>query len=220
MNLFNIILVILVNIGTIIFRTFLYYFLFLVLFRIMGKREVGELGINDLLVSVLFAEFATLAIEKYNEPLIVTLIPVGIIVGLEILISYLSLKNAKFRELIDSKPSLIIKDGKINFKEMERQRYGIEDLLTQIRDKGIKSIDEIEYAILENNGKLSTFLYDNKNVYPMPLIIDGLIQYETLADINKSKEWLYKILKNEKTELDKVFYAFYKNNKCFIIKKK
>lgn len=220
MNLFNIILVILVNIGTIIFRTFLYYFLFLVLFRIMGKREVGELGINDLLVSVLFAEFATLAIEKYNEPLIVTLIPVGIIVGLEVLISYLSLKNAKFRELIDSKPSLIIKDGKINFKEMERQRYGIEDLLTQIRDKGIKSLDEIEYAILENNGKLSIFLYDNKNLYPMPLIIDGLIQYETLADINKSKEWLYKILKNEKTELDKVFYAFYKNNKCFIIKKK
>ena len=208
------------NIGIIIFRTFLYYFLFLVLFRIMGKREVGELGINDLLVSVLFAEFATLAIEKYNEPLIVTLIPVGIIVGLEIIISYLSLKNAKFRELIDSKPSLIIKDGKINFKEMERQRYGIEDLLTQIRDKGIKSLDEIEYAILENNGKLSTFLYDNKNLYPMPLIIDGLIQYETLADINKSKEWLYKILKNEKTELDKVFYAFYKNNKCFIIKKK
>lgn len=220
MNLFNIILVILVNIGTIIFRTFLYYFLFLVLFRIMGKREVGELGINDLLVSVLFAEFATLAIEKYNEPLIVTLIPVGIIVGLEVLISYLSLKNTKFRELIDSKPSLIIKDGKINFKEMERQRYGIEDLLTQIRDKGIKSLDEIEYAILENNGKLSTFLYDNKNLYPMPLIIDGIIQYETLADINKSKEWLYKILKNEKTELDKVFYAFYKNNKCFIIKKK
>lgn len=208
------------NIVTIIFRTFLYYFLFLVLFRIMGKREVGELGINDLLVSVLFAEFATLAIEKYNEPLIVTLIPVGIIVGMEIIISYLSLKNAKFRELIDSKPSLIIKDGKINFKEMERQRYGIEDLLTQIRDKGIKSIEEIEYAILENNGKLSTFLYDNKNLYPMPLIIDGLIQYETLADINKSKEWLFKILKNEKTELDKVFYAFYKNNKCFIIKKK
>lgn len=208
------------NIGIIIFRTFLYYFLFLVLFRIMGKREVGELGINDLLVSVLFAEFATLAIEKYNEPLIVTLIPVGIIVGLEVLISYLSLKNTKFRELIDSKPSLIIKDGKINFKEMERQRYGIEDLLTQIRDKGIKSLDEIEYAILENNGKLSTFLYDNKNLYPMPLIIDGIIQYETLADINKSKEWLYKLLKNEKTELDKVFYAFYKNNKCFIIKKK
>lgn len=207
------------NIGVIIFRTFLYYFLFLILFRVMGKREIGELGVNDLLVSVLFAQFATLAIEKYTDPLIVTLIPIAIIVGLQLLISFLSLKSTKIKELIDSKPSLIIKNGKINFKEMERQRYGLEDLLTQIRDKGIKSLDEIEYAILENNGKLSTFLYDNKNIYPMPLILDGKIQYETLADINKSKEWLCKILKNEKTELDKVFYAFYKNNKCFIIKR-
>ena len=207
------------NIGIIIFRTFLYYFLFLVLFRIMGKREIGELGVNDLLVSVLFAQFATLAIEKYNEPLLTTLIPAAIIVLLQVVISYFSLKNTKFRELIDSKPSLIIKEGKINFKEMERQRYGLEDLLTQIRDKGIKSLEEIEYAILENNGKLSTFLYDNKNVYPMPLILDGKIQYQTLVDINKTKEWLIGILVNENTKLENVFYAFYKNNKCFIIKK-
>lgn len=203
----------------IIFRTFLYYFLFLILFRIMGKREIGELGVNDLLVSVLFAEFATLAIEKYTEPLLKTLVPTLIIVGLQLFISYISLKNTKIRELIDSKPSLIIKNGKINFKEMERQRYGLEDLLTQIRDKGIKSLDEIEYAILENNGKLSTFVYDDKNLYPMPLILDGKIQYETLVDINKDKEWLLKILKNENTDLNMVFYAFYKNNKCFIIKK-
>jgi len=219
MNLYNIKIGDNVDIITIIFRTFLYYFLFLVLFRIMGKREIGELGVNDLLVSVLFAEFATLAIEKYTEPLLKTLIPTLIIVLLQVFISYISLKNTKIRELIDSKPSLIIKEGKINFKEMERQRYGIEDLLTQIRDKGIKSLDEIEYAILENNGKLSTFLYDNKDVYPMPLILDGKIQYETLADINKSKDWLYNILKDKDTNLNNVFYAFYKNNKCFIIKK-
>lgn len=219
MNLSNIKIGDNVDIITIIFRTFLYYFLFLVLFRIMGKREIGELGVNDLLVSVLFAEFATLAIEKYTEPLLKTLIPTLIIVLLQVFISYISLKNTKIRELIDSKPSLIIKEGKINFKEMERQRYGIEDLLTQIRDKGIKSLDEIEYAILENNGKLSTFLYDNKDVYPMPLILDGKIQYETLADINKSKDWLYNILKDKDTNLNNVFYAFYKNNKCFIIKK-
>ena len=102
---------------------------------------------------------------------------------------------------------------------MERQRYNLDDLLTQIRDKGIKSLDEIEYAVLENNGKLSTFLYEDKKVYPMPLILDGVIQYETLNDINKNKEWLMKILKSENVNLDKVFYAFYKNNKCFIIRK-
>ena len=202
-----------------IFRALFFYFLILVLFRIMGKREVGELGITDLIVSVLIAEFVSISIENTDEPLIMTIIPMFIIVLLQIVFSYFSMKSFKFRSLIDSKRSLIIKDGKINFKEMERQRYNLDDLLTQIRDKGIKSLDEIEYAVLENNGKLSTFLYEDKKVYPMPLILDGVIQYETLNDINKNKEWLMKILKSENVNLDKVFYAFYKNNKCFIIRK-
>lgn len=207
------------NLYIIIFRTFFYYILFLLLFRIMGKREIGELGVNDLLVSVLFAQFASLAIENYKDPLLQTLLPIIIIVLLEVVVSFLSLKSIKFRTLVDFSPSVIIRNGNINFKEMEKQRYSIEDLLTQIRDKGIKSLDEIEYAILENNGKLSVFLFDNKNIYPMPLILDGKIQYDTLNSLDKKEEWLYKILKQEKVELKNVFYAFYKNNKCFIIKK-
>jgi uncharacterized membrane protein YcaP (DUF421 family) len=207
------------NIFIIIFRTLFYYFLVIVLFKIIGKREIGELGITDLVVSVLIAEFATIAIENYNDPLIVTLVPTCIIVLLQLISARLSMKSSKFKFLLDPKPSLIIKDGNINFREMERQRYNIDDLLTQIRDKGIKSLDEIEYAILESNGKLSTFLYDNKNIYPMPLILDGVIQYETLNSIGKNKLWLMNILKEEKASLDKVFYAFYKNNKCFIIRK-
>ena len=207
------------NISIIIFRTFFYYILFLVLFKVMGKREIGELGVNDLLVSVLFAEFATLAISNYKEPLLVTLIPTLIIVFLQVIVSFLSLKSIKIRNLVDSSPALIMKNGNINFKETEKQRYNLEDLLTQVRDKGIKSLDEVEYAILENNGKLSIFLKDDKNVYPMPLIIDGVINYQTLVDIKKDKLWLMKMLKNEHTSLEQVFYAFYKNNKCFIIKK-
>ena len=207
------------NISIIIFRTFFYYILFLLLFKVMGKREIGELGVNDLLVSVLFAEFATLAISNYKEPLLVTLIPTLIIVFLQVIVSFLSLKSIKIRNLVDSSPALIMKNGHINFKEMEKHRYNLEDLLTQVRDKGIKSLDEVEYAILENNGKLSIFLKDDKNVYPMPLIIDGVINYQTLVDIKKDKLWLMKMLKNEHTSLEQVFYAFYKNNKCFIIKK-
>ena len=207
------------NIFTIVFRTIFYYFLVLFLFRLMGKREVGELAITDLVVTILIAEFASLAIENYKESLFTTLIPIILIAILQISLSFISMKNFKFRHIVDSTPSLIIKDGKINFKEMERQRYSIDDLLTQIRDKGIKSLDEIEYAVLENNGNLSTFLYDNKKIYPMPLIIDGVINYQTLVDIKKDKLWLMKMLKNEHTSLEQVFYAFYKNNKCFIIKK-
>lgn len=207
------------NLSIIIFRTFLYYFLFLFLFRVMGKREIGELGVNDLLVSVLFAEFATLAIEKYNDPLLITLIPTLIIVFLQVLISFLSMKNPKIRTLVDSNPSMIINKGKINFKEMEKQRYSLEDMLTQVRDKGIRSLDEIEYAILESNGNLSIFTYDDKKTYPLPLVLDGEIIYESLSDIDKNKDWLMKVLKQEKTDLKNVFYAFYKNDKCYIIKK-
>ena len=211
------------NLIIIIFRTLLYYFLFLVLFRIMGKREIGELGVNDLLVSVLFAQFATLAIEKYNEPLLATLVPTVLIVFLQVLISYVSLKNTKLRELIDSKPSLIIKDGNINFKEMERQRYGLEDLLTQIRDKGIKSIDEIEYAILENNGTLSVFEYSKnglvkKSPLPLPIILDGKIQYETLREMERDDTFIYKILDKKRMEISDIFYAFYKDKNIFVIK--
>lgn len=203
----------------IIIRTLLYYFLILVSLRIMGKREIGELGVNDLIVSILIAQLSSVAIENYKDSLFPTLIPIIIIVLIQLLISFLTLKSLKFRSLVDSKPSIIIKNGILNFKEMERLRYNVDDLLTQIRDKGIKSIDEIEYAILENNGKLSTFLYDNKNIYPMPLILDGIIQYETLNNINKNKIWLMNILRKENTSLENVFYAFYKNNKCFIIKR-
>ena len=185
----------------------------------MGKREIGELGVTDLIVSVLISSFASVGIENYDVPLPETLVPILIIVVLQISLSFLSMKSFKVRAIIDSKPSLIIKDGKLNFKEMERQRYNLDDLLTQIRDKGIKSIDEIEYAVLENNGKLSTFLYDNKKIYPMPLVLDGIIQYDTLSNINKNKTWLMNILKDEKMSLENVFYAFYKNDKCFIIKR-
>jgi len=204
---------------SIIFRTLFYYFLILILFRIMGKREIGELGVTDLIVSVLISSFASVGIENYDVPLPETLVPILIIVVLQISLSFLSMKSFRVRAIIDSKPSLIIKDGKLNFKEMERQRYNLDDLLTQIRDKGIKSIDEIEYAVLENNGKLSTFLYDNKKIYPMPLVLDGIIQYDTLSNINKNKTWLMNILKDEKMSLENVFYAFYKNDKCFIIKR-
>lgn len=200
-------------------KSLFFYLLITVVYRIMGKREIGELSIMDFIVSIFIAELAAISIENYNDNMFLSIIPIAVLVVLQIFSAKLSLKSENVRSLIDGNPSVIINRGKVNFEEMLKQRYNLDDLLTQIRDKGIKSLDEIEYAVLENNGKLSTFLYEDKKVYPMPLILDGVIQYETLNDINKNKEWLMKILKSENVNLDKVFYAFYKNNKCFIIRK-
>ena len=114
----------------------------------------------------------------------------------------------------------MINRGKINFKEMVKQRYNIDDLLTQLREQHVRSIEEVDYAILETSGKLSVFTKKNKKFgdYPLPLILDGDIQVQTLDAIGKTRKWLEKTLEEEKVVLKDIFYAFYKEKNIFIIK--
>ena len=141
-----------------------------------------------------------------------------VLVFVQILVSYITLKSDKIRNIIDGKPTVIIKNGKLNFNEMSKLRYSLDDLLTQLRLQGVKSIDKVKYAILENNGNLSVF-NDNSD-YPLPLILDGVIDYQVLKEINKDYNWIINILKRKNLELDDVFYAFYTNGKTFIIDKR
>ncbi len=202
-----------------IFKTFFIYLLVAFIFRIMGKREVGQLGTFDLVVFILIAELVAIAIENKNN-FILHLLPVIVLVILQVLISKLSLKSIRFRRFIDGKPVIIIKKGVINFKNMVEQRYTLDDLLLQLREKDVRTIDEVDYAILEINGKLSVFKKDNKdkNIYPLPIIIDGNVQYENLYSINKNKSWLLNLLYDRKIMVKDVFYAFYKKNDIYIIK--
>ena len=105
---------------------------------------------------------------------------------------------------------------------MIKQRYTMDDLLLELRNKEIKNIKDVEYAILENNGNLNIFQYDklvDNEYYPFPLILDGVIQYDTLDNINKTDEWLIKYLNKRNIFLDEIFYAFYKGGKIYIISK-
>ena len=100
---------------------------------------------------------------------------------------------------------------------MQKTRYSLDDLISQLREKGIKNLNDVNYAILENNGKLSIFT-DN-NVYPMPIIVDGVIDIDTIRNMNKDLKWVYRILNKNNIKLEDVFYAFYTKEKTFIIKK-
>lgn len=208
------------NITTIILRTILIYFLVAVIFRIMGKREVGQLGTFDLVVFILIAELVAMALE-YKNNFFFNLIPVIILALIQIIISRVSLKNTKFRRLIDGKPVIIIKKGIINFKNMVEQRYTLDDLLLQLREKDIRSIDEVDYAILEINGKLSVFKKDDKDkkTYPLPIILDGKVEFENLYAINKTKKWLLNTLLEKNISAEDIFYAFSKEGELYIIKK-
>lgn len=201
---------------SIILRTIFMYFFIILVYRIMGKKEVGQLSIVDLIVSILIAELVAVAIEAKRN-IMIAIIPISILVFVQILMSYISLKSPKFRYLIDGKPTIIIKNGKLNISEMSKIRYSLDDLITQLRLQGIKSIEKIKYAILENNGSLSVFT-DNSD-YPIPLILDGVINYQVLQEINKDYKWLINILDNKCLSLNDVFYAFYAGNKLFIISK-
>ena len=203
----------------IIIRTVFFYFFIILIFRIMGKREIGELSIQDFVVSMLIAEIGAISIEKFNDSIFFTLIPIIVLCILEVFMGKLFLKTNNVKKIIDGKPVLIINKGKVNYKEMIKQRYSLDDLLLELRNKEIKSIYDIEYAILENNGNLNIFRYDNlkDNFYPFPLVVDGIIQYDTLDNINKSDEWLIKYLNKREIFLDEIFYAFYKDNKIYII---
>ena len=94
----------------------------------MGKREIGELSIMDFIVSIFIAELVAISIENYKQSILVSLIPVLALFLIQIGLSYLSMKNKKIRDVLDGNPSIIIENGKVNFKEMKRQRYNIEDL--------------------------------------------------------------------------------------------
>lgn len=202
----------------IIVKTIMYYFLLTFIFRIMGKREVGQMGTFDLVVYILIAELVAMGIE-HDSDLFIQLIPIMILGTLQILFAKISLKSNLFRKIVDGNPSIIIKNGIISFKEMIKQRYTLDDLLQQLRENKIKSIEEVGYAILENNGSLSVFKKDEKNFYPLPLIVDGKIEKTALKDINKSERWLNMVLYKKNIDLKNVFYAFNKDNELYIIKK-
>ena len=203
---------------TIIFRTFFFYFFIVFVYRVMGKREVGQLGIIDLIVSVLIAELVAISLDKTDESIFMAIIPIFLLVGCQIGMAFLSLNKKGVRELFDGKPSVIINNGKINIKEMIKQRYNLDDLLTQLREENFKTINEVDYAILETSGKLSVFKKEKnkKKSFPLPIILEGKIEYDTLKLLDKDINWL---LNNLTCDIENVFYGFYKDNNIYVIRK-
>ena len=207
---------------TVSFRTIFFYFFVTLAYRIMGKREVGQLGVIDLIVSILIAELVAISIENAKDSIILTIVPILILVILEVVFGYIAVKSRKFRTIFDGKPSLIICHGKINYHEMIKQRYTLDDLLISLRQKEISDLSMVEYAFLEPNGQLSIFKYKpfkTKSNLPLALILDGVMQTKTLNLIHKNEIWLTNELAKKGLVTSDIFYAFYKKNKIFIIKK-
>lgn len=200
----------------IIFKTIILYFFIIVVYRIMGKKEFGQLSIIDFIVSILIVQLTATVIDSSEKSVFLAVVPIIALVIVQMLMSFFSLKNKKIRDFIEGEPIVVIKNGRVNFSVMSKMRYNIDDLVVQLREQGISNIELVKHAVLENNGKLS--IIDSVD-YPLPLIMDGKIDYQVLKEINKNKNWLNNMLANKNIELSEVFYAFYTNKKTYIITK-
>lgn len=181
----------------IIYKTILCYFFILFCLKIMGKREIGEISAFDIVVFFIISELFSLSLNEPEHSILRSIIPVSIIVLLQLVTALISLYVPKFRSLMEGKKSYLIYKGVIQQNEMKRQRYTIEDMMAQLRMKEIQTPQDVEYAILENNGELTIIKKDNCIMLsPDPLIMDGKINKTALARITKGEVWLVEELKN------------------------
>ena len=126
-----------------LYRTAFFYFFVLLMYRLMGKREIAQLGVVDLMISLLIAELVAISIENLDKSVFLVVIPILVLTALEIGLDYLSLKSKRFRNLFEGKTTMIIVNGKVNYKEMVKNRYTIDNLLFELRQKGIKYLEDI-----------------------------------------------------------------------------
>ncbi|MFS0780787.1 DUF421 domain-containing protein [Bacillus sp. 1P06AnD] len=209
-------------IGYISFRTIIMYFIILFIFRMMGKREIGELGILDLIIFMMIAELAAVAIEDTKISLLEVIWPMVILLVIQMTLAYISLKSRKVRQWLDGKPRIIIYNGKIDEKAMKKERYNFDDLLQQLREKDIFSVEEVAFAILESTGELSVMKKENadnskEQQLPLPLVLDGSIQEENLQKLDISYDWLIKQLaKRGYADVSNISFCSFQNGRFSI----
>lgn len=197
------------------------YFVIIIALRFMGKREVGELSIFDIVIYLVMSELLALSISEPEESILKSLIPIATLAILQIIVSWILLKSKKSRDLIDGTCAIIIHNGHINQDIMRKERYNVDDLLTQLRDKCIASPDEVAFAILESGGSLSVIEKSKCKVkHPCPLISDGIINQGTLQDLDLDEVWLQEaLLKEGVMSHEDVFLCLLQVNGLFVIKK-
>ncbi len=197
---------------------FCYVFLFGVL-KIMGKRELGEISTFDVVVFLVISELFSLSLNHVNTSLLYTVLPIAVIVILQVITAFISLKNKKIRNFMEGKASYIIVDGKINQEELKKNRYSLTDLCLQLRQKEIQSISEVAFALLEGNGSLSIIKKSEQKLkFPEPLIEDGLLNKTCLNYLKFSLEDVYKeIAKANYKSIDEIYYMEANLDNTFLI---
>ena len=136
-------------------RTVILYFLIMTGLRLMGKRQIGELEPSELVLTMMISDLATVPMQDFGIPLLAGVIPILTLLALSMLMSQISLRSLRFRELVCGTPVVLIREGVLQQSAMRKNRYTLDELLEELRGQGISSVEDVKYAVLENSGQLS-----------------------------------------------------------------
>ena len=215
-------------------RTVIIYIFIITAMRIMGKRQLGELQPSELVVALLISDLAAVPMQENGMPLLNGVIPIMILVALELLLSGLMLKFPFFQRIIGGKSKIVINDGKVDIKAMNSLRMTIEDLMEALRQQSVFDLRDVQYAIVEPNGKISVLLkpgsrqlackdmniYPEDNGIPMIIISDGSLSQWGLKVCDVDEDWVNRILIENNCSMQDVFLLFADRSKTYHIIKK
>ena len=189
---------------SILIRTIIIYILLSFSLKIMGKRQLGELDVAELVSTLLISEIASIPIDDPDIPLMNAIIPILFILSFEVILSTVKNKSERLKNAVEGKPVYIIYKGRLLQNALKENRISINELLSELRSQGIGDIGEVRYAILEQNGTLSV-LKKGENELAHPLIIDGSLMKKDLVKLGYDERWLKKQLDKHHVRAEEIF---------------
>ena len=188
------------------FISIVLYIIVLVVMRLMGKREIGQLQPFELAIAIMIADLASIPMTEIGIPISNGIVPILGLLLMHLIISVINLKSVKAREIICGKPSILIYRGRIDEKVLRKERFTVNELQERLRASNVVNISDVEYAILETSGQVTVIQKPNKrNTIPedfniMPeyegipydLVVDGKIMEDNLQKLGKDYNWLKK----------------------------
>lgn len=215
-------------------RTLILYIFVTIGIRLMGKRQIGDMQPNELVVTLLISEIAAIPLQDTTQPLINGIIAIFVLVVIEIILSSLAMKSGFIRKILSGQSVIIIRDGQIDKQAMKRVRLTVIDLIELLRSQDVFDISTVAFAILEVNGSLSVLLKNAEqpatkkdlNIkpepdgLPLPVIVDGKIIPDALRSDRISEGEFFKLLKRQKIKIGDIFLMeLDENGKTYIIGK-
>lgn len=203
----------------IFFRTVVLYLVLIATIRFLGKRQLGQLEPSEVAVTMLIADLASIPMQDENMSILSGLVPIVAVLGLELLLSFISMRSIRFRKILCGKPVILIENGKFLQDNMQKNRVTLDELISQLREKDVMDPQTVQYAILETGGNLSVFPYPqerpatakeagvttDKASLPITIVTDGKLIRDNLQKAGKDDNWLQKTLSKNKVTLKDTF---------------